>query len=93
MGPAAKAGVKRSADEIDSQDDFTSVYGSRYATQDLPVSDIPDNSMPPEIAYRMIKDELSLDNNPKLKYVNSQDSLTYHQNFNSNPHESICLEN
>lgn len=25
--------------------------------------------MPANIAYHMIKDELSLDNNPKLKYV------------------------
>lgn len=71
MAPAARAGVKRSADEVDSQDDFTSVYGSRYAIQDLPSADIPDESMPPEIAYRMIKDELSLDNNPKLKYFTS----------------------
>jgi glutamate decarboxylase len=49
-------------------DNFTtSVYGSHFATQDLPSSDMPETPMPPEIAYRMIKDELGLDNNPKLK--------------------------
>jgi glutamate decarboxylase len=70
MPPASRAGKKRHIDAVDSQDDFTSVYGSRFAIQDLPSEDIPEESMPPEIAYRMIKDELSLDNNPKLKYVN-----------------------
>jgi hypothetical protein len=70
MPPASRAGNKRSIDAVDSQDDFTSVYGSRFAIQDLPSEDIPEESMPPEIAYRMIKDELSLDNNPMLKYVN-----------------------
>lgn len=50
-------------------DDFsTSVYGSRFAGEDLPRHEIPECQMPREIAYRMIKDELSLDNNPKLKY-------------------------
>ncbi|TWU76988.1 hypothetical protein ED733_007429 [Metarhizium rileyi] len=66
MPPAVEAGVKRRFDAVDARDDFTSVYGSRYAIQDLPCDDIPDESMPPEVAYRMIKDELSLDNNPKL---------------------------
>ena len=47
----------------------TSVYGSRFAGQDLPKNRIPETEMPKEVAYRMIKDELSLDNNPMLKYV------------------------
>jgi hypothetical protein len=52
------------------QDEFTtSVYGSRFAGMDLPRHHMPENEMPRDIAYRMIKDDLSLDNNPMLKYV------------------------
>ncbi|KZL63792.1 glutamate decarboxylase, partial [Colletotrichum tofieldiae] len=51
----------------DEEDCFTtSVYGSRFANQDLPKSEMPENEMPKEVAYRMIKDELSLDGNPML---------------------------
>ncbi len=45
----------------------TSVYGSRYAAEDLPKHVMPEESMPKEVAYRMIKDDLSLDGNPMLK--------------------------
>lgn len=49
-------------------DDFTtSIYGSRFAGQELPKNRMPECEMPREIAYRLIKDDLSLDNNPKLK--------------------------
>ncbi|KAK0705406.1 pyridoxal phosphate-dependent transferase [Lasiosphaeris hirsuta] len=44
----------------------TSVYGSRFAAQDLPRHEMPECEMPKEVAYRMIKDELSLDGNPML---------------------------
>ena len=47
----------------------TSVYGSKFAAADLPKHEMPEHEMPKEIAYRMIKDELSLDGNPMLKYV------------------------
>ena len=50
------------------QDDFaTSVYGSRFAREDLPKNRMPECEMPPKFAYQMIKDQLSLDGNPKLK--------------------------
>lgn len=50
------------------KDEFTtSVYGSRFAGMDLPRHRIPEDQMPKDIAYRMIRDELSLDNNPRLK--------------------------
>ncbi|PHH72450.1 hypothetical protein CDD82_5976 [Ophiocordyceps australis] len=50
-----------------SMDEFTtSVYGSRFASEDLPRDKMPEHQMPREVAYRMIKDELSLDNNPML---------------------------
>lgn len=49
------------------EDSFTtSVYGSRFAAQDLPRHEMPEKEMPKEVAYRMIKDELSLDGNPML---------------------------
>jgi glutamate decarboxylase len=50
------------------EDQFTtSVYGSKFAAQDLPRHEMPDGEMPKDVAYRMIKDELSLDGNPMLK--------------------------
>ncbi|CAH0002019.1 unnamed protein product [Clonostachys byssicola] len=52
---------------INFPDQFTtSVYGSRFAGEDLPRTKMPECEMPRDIAYRMIKDDLSLDNNPKL---------------------------
>jgi glutamate decarboxylase len=50
----------------DSDTFSTSVYGSRFAAADLPKQEMPENEMPKEVAYRMIKDELSLDGNPML---------------------------
>ena len=47
----------------------TSVYGSKFAAEDLPKDEMPENEMPKEVAYRMIKDDLSLDGNPMLKFV------------------------
>ena len=46
----------------------TSVYASRFAAEDLPKDQMPEGEMPREVAYRLIKDELSLDGNPILKY-------------------------
>ncbi|KAI9889317.1 MAG: hypothetical protein M1814_005560 [Vezdaea aestivalis] len=49
------------------EDTFTSsVYGSRFAAQDLPKHEMPEKEMPKEVAYRLIKDDLSLDGNPML---------------------------
>lgn len=40
----------------DGGDDVNaSVYGSRFAAQDLPTHEMPEGEMPREIAYRMIK--------------------------------------
>ena len=56
--------------EAPGDDDFsTSVYGSKFAAEDLPSHEMPEKEMPKEVAYRMIKDDLSLDGNPMLKYV------------------------
>ncbi|KAK3671016.1 hypothetical protein LTR78_009134 [Recurvomyces mirabilis] len=49
------------------QDEVTaSVYGSRYAAMDLPKHEMPEDEMPREVAYRMIKDDLTLDGTPTL---------------------------
>lgn len=56
-------------DEPQEHDFYSSVYGSRFAAEDLPMREMPEREMPREVAYRMIKDELSLDGNPMLKCV------------------------
>ncbi|KAI4655424.1 hypothetical protein J4E93_000136 [Alternaria ventricosa] len=51
----------------DEDDDYTAtVYGSKYAAEDLPRHEMPDREMPPHVAYRMIKDDLTLDGTPTL---------------------------
>lgn len=61
-------GLEHISLEAPGDDDFsTSVYGSRFAAQDLPAHEIPEKEMPRDVAYRLIKDELSLDGNPMLK--------------------------
>lgn len=42
------------------------IYGSRFAAQELPRHEMPEREMPKEIAYRLIKDDLTLDGNPVL---------------------------
>ena len=63
-------GMEHISLEAPGPDEFSSpVYGSRFASEDLPAHEFPEKEMPKEIAYRMIKDELSLDGNPMLKCV------------------------
>ncbi|OOQ87038.1 Glutamate decarboxylase 4 [Penicillium brasilianum] len=50
----------------DENDFYTNVYGSHFAADHLPQHEMPEREMPRQIAARMIKDELSLDGNPKL---------------------------
>ena len=51
----------------EQEDEATaSVYGSRFAAECLPMHEMPEKEMPKEIAYRMIRDDLSLDGNPML---------------------------
>jgi len=40
---------------IQGDDSTASVYGSRFAGNDLPKHEMPETEMPREIAYRMIK--------------------------------------
>jgi glutamate decarboxylase len=72
-------GLEHISLEAPGEDEFsTSVYGSRFAAEDLPAHEMPEKEMPKEVAYRMIKDELSLDGNPMLKYVNEWNGSTAH---------------
>ena len=53
-------------DDGDGGDAIASVYGSRFAVECLPKHGMPEKEMPKDVAYRMIKDDLSLDGNPVL---------------------------
>lgn len=53
----------------DENDFYTNVYGSHFAADHMPQNEMPEREMPRQVAARLIKDELSLDGNPKLKYV------------------------
>jgi glutamate decarboxylase len=62
--------VASQAQAAENEDAFTtSSYGSRFAQMELPRHQMPEGEMPREIAYRLIKDHLTLDNNPTLKCV------------------------
>jgi glutamate decarboxylase len=51
----------------EEEDSYTAtVYGSKYAAEDLPRHEMPEREMPPQVAYRMIKDDLTLDGTPTL---------------------------
>ncbi|KAJ5391161.1 Glutamate decarboxylase 4 [Penicillium cosmopolitanum] len=50
----------------DESEIYTNVYGSRFAAEHLPEHEMPEGEMPRQVAARMIRDELSLDGNPKL---------------------------
>jgi len=41
-------------------------YGSRYVTEPVPKYTLPRRSMPADVAYRIVHDELNLDGNPAL---------------------------
>ena len=65
--PLVKGMEKLKLEPNDEQDEVTaSVYGSRFAAECLPMHEMPEKEMPKEIAYRMIRDDLSLDGNPML---------------------------
>jgi glutamate decarboxylase len=59
--------VESLAGPPDENDFYTNVYGSHFAADHMPQHEMPEREMPRQIAARMIKDELSLDGNPKLK--------------------------
>jgi glutamate decarboxylase len=53
---------------VPDDNEFTaSVYGSKFADEGIPKHEMPDGEMPREVAYRLIKDDLTLDGVPTLK--------------------------
>ena len=65
--PITKEMSSLSVEPNSQEDEVTaSVYGSRFAAECLPMHEMPEKEMPKEIAYRMIRDDLSLDGNPML---------------------------
>jgi glutamate decarboxylase len=63
--PAPDSKINLHPDD-DADDYAATVYGSRYAEEDLPRHEMPDKEMPPSVAYRLIKDDLTLDGTPTL---------------------------
>ncbi|EME31110.1 glutamate decarboxylase isoform 2 [Galdieria sulphuraria] len=43
-----------------------SVFASRYMSKPIPTYRMPEEAMPPEVAYQLIHEELALDGNPQL---------------------------
>jgi glutamate decarboxylase len=84
-------GMEHISLEAPGPDEYSSsVYGSRFASEDLPSHDLPEKEMPKEIAYRMIKDELSLDGNPMLKFVLSLSLSLRALHSNADPFYSLA---
>ncbi|PQE29469.1 glutamate decarboxylase protein [Rutstroemia sp. NJR-2017a WRK4] len=75
IGEPLVEGVEKLTMAPSTQEDLftTSVYGSKFAAEDLPKHEMPEGEMPKEVAYRMIRDDLSLDGNPMLKYDMPED--------------------
>ncbi|KAL2814368.1 pyridoxal phosphate-dependent transferase [Aspergillus cavernicola] len=46
--------------------EYAGVYGTKYAAEELPLYVMNQRGMPPDVAYQLISDELSLDGNPLL---------------------------
>lgn len=47
-------------DEPSDDEVSASVYGSRFAAQELPQHEMPEGEMPKEVAYRLIRDDLTV---------------------------------
>jgi glutamate decarboxylase len=72
----------------------TSVYGSRFVGIDLPRDHMPESEMPRDVAYRMIKDDLSLDNNPMFNLASLVTTymVNYLYSYNTYSPLSFALE-
>ncbi len=53
-------------DLAESEETLAPAYGSRQLSSPVPRYQLPDESMAPGLAYRLIRDELNLDGNPAL---------------------------
>jgi glutamate decarboxylase len=66
-GPETQPSQPTAVRDRDEDVASSSVYGTHFSLEHLPHGEMSEREMPPGIAYRMIKDELSLDGNPLLK--------------------------
>jgi glutamate decarboxylase len=61
---------RRETRDVSVQDSqYAGVYGTQYAAEELPLYVMNQHGMPPDVAHQLVRDELSLDGNPLLKYV------------------------
>ena len=56
----------RPASDHDGRNVHALTFGSRYTTEPVPKYTLPDGSLPANVAYEIIHDELELDGNPRL---------------------------
>ncbi|KAL0093697.1 glutamate decarboxylase [Phycomyces blakesleeanus] len=63
------------------------VYGTRWASEDIPKYSLPDGEMPPKVAYRLIDDELALDGIPSLNLA------SFVTTFMEDEAEKLMVEN
>ncbi|KAL9553409.1 hypothetical protein MBANPS3_003294 [Mucor bainieri] len=62
----ARIEASNSQGELHHESVGTTIYGTRWASQDIPRFEMPQEEMPSNVAYRLIKDDLALDGNPAL---------------------------
>ncbi|KAI8333421.1 glutamate decarboxylase [Chlamydoabsidia padenii] len=72
---------------IKETNSITSVYGTRWAAEDIPRYEMPEDEMPSNMAYRLVKDELQLDGNPALNLA------TFVTTFMEEEAERLMTEN
>ena len=56
----------RPTSDHDGRNVHALTFGSRYTTEPVPKYTLPDRSLPANVAYEIIHDELELDGNPRL---------------------------
>lgn len=52
--------------ELCMDDYLTSIYGSRWSSEPIPKNEIPEHQLSPDVAYRIVSDEMNLNGNPAL---------------------------
>ncbi len=57
---------KKLRDLKDSEKGHASTYSTRYFSQTVPKHQIPEEGMPSDAAYQLVRDELNLDGNPAM---------------------------
>ncbi|KAL2371536.1 hypothetical protein RJ035_004025 [Blastomyces gilchristii] len=71
--------------EPQEHDFYSSVYGSRFIAE----LEMPEKEMPREVAYRMIKDELSLNGNPILNLARFATTYAVHGTTYTGQYEDV----